>query len=577
MKNFIKNTGKYIALTALPLGALIALMYYYATDIPFGDEWVAASLLKKYHDGVLTFWDLFAQHNEHRVLTGKIIMLLNAIFCGWNMYLEAALNVLFAVGSSIVIYCALEKSGLPDTKKMLLYFTCACIIFSFSQQDNYMWGFQVTTFLSIFMNLSAIFLLTWGGNTSIFAAVIAGFLSTYSFANSMMIWPAGLCVILLRSYAQSSKINYWKILFWLVSGFICIGLYFTGYDSNITAEKISMSSRIISALSRPHLILLLFVTWLGAPLASYRQSLAVAAGLAGLAVNLYCFVVILRRKLKDNNFTFWLGADVYILLCSAVTAFGRQGTVSTAMALRYMSINMLFWVITPCLMFITLEKKHAVPLKIYLLVCALIISHSVSEHALIQACERYNKLNLVSMQLKSGIYDSAAIRAAIPGKHNDALLPQLKKWGVKFLANGPDTVDLGGFAKIALTSESISQSENTSFEFSSVNYSAEHFLNAKGWWKIDGLTTQEKQHCNSYIILHDGASAYSALLEPAQKSQSFKAVKDSNIFARWDKYFWEGDIYCGAVPSGTYNILLKVIDTNGREYYFSHKETIRLD
>ena len=90
MQNFIKNTGKYIAFTAFPLGILIALMYYYASDIPYGDEWIIASLLKKYHDGVLTFWDLFAQHNEHRVLTGKIIMLLNAIFCGWDMYLDAA-------------------------------------------------------------------------------------------------------------------------------------------------------------------------------------------------------------------------------------------------------------------------------------------------------------------------------------------------------------------------------------------------------------------------------------------------------------------------------------------------------
>lgn len=566
----MKNTGKYIALTALPLAALIVLMCYYASDIPYSDEWIVASLLKKYHAGTLTFWDLFAQHNEHRILTGNIIMLCNAIFFGWNMYLELALSVLFAVGSSIIIYCALEKSSLHSSKKMILYFTCACVIFSFSQQNNLMWGFQVTTFLSVCLNLSAVYLLTWGGSASILIAIIAGFLSTYSFANSMMIWPAGLCAILLRSYVHDSKISYWKIFLWLVSGSVCIGLYFIGYDSSLTAEKISLSSRIISALSRPHLFALLFVTWLGAPLASYRQSLAVAAGLAGLAVNLYCFAYILRTKLKEHSLPFWLGADVYILLCSAVTAFGRQGTVSTAMALRYMSINMLFWVITPCLMFITLDNKHSLHMKLYLLVCALIISHSVSEHAMIQACERCNKLNLVSMQFKSGIYDSAAVRAAIPDMSDDLLLPQLKAWGVKFLANGPDSVDLGGFAKTDFTPEGISQSEGTSFGIDGISFSAGHFLHSGGWWQIDGLTTREKQHSNSYLILHDGVSAYAALLDEAPKSQSFKAVKDSNILARWNKYFFGGAVYCGEVPSGTYRVFLKVIAPDGKAYYFPH-------
>ena len=573
----MKNTGKYIALTAIPLAALIALMCYYASDIPYGDEWIVASLLKKYHAGTLTFRDLFAQHNEHRILTGKIIMLCNAIFFGWNMYFELALNVLFAAGSSIIIYCALEKSSLPSSKKMLLYFTCACVIFSFSQQHNLMWGFQVTTFLSICLNLSAVYLLTWGGSASILIAIIAGFLSTYSFANSMMIWPAGLCAILLRSYVHDSKISYRKIFLWLVSGSICIGLYFTGYDSSLAAEKISLSSRIISALSRPHLFALLFVTWLGAPLASYRQSLAVAAGLAGLAVNMYCFAYILRTKLKDHSLPFWLGADVYILLCSAVTAFGRQGTVSTAMALRYMSINMLFWVITPCLMFVTLDNKHTLNLKHYMLVCALIISHSVSEHALIQACERYNSLNLVSRQFKAGIYDSAAVRSAIWDRQDDLLLPQLKEWGVKFLANGPDSVDLGGFAKTDFPLDGISQSEGTFYGIDGMSFSAGGFLNTSGWWKIDGLTSQAKHHSNTYIILHDGTSAYSALLDPAQKPQSFRAVRDSDIFSRWDKYFWAGSIYCGDVPHGTYHVLLKVIAPDGKTYYFPHNEPVSFE
>ena len=58
---------KYIALSFIPLSLLIALMCYYASDIPYNDEWVIAHLLEKFHEGTLTFADLFAQHNEHKI------------------------------------------------------------------------------------------------------------------------------------------------------------------------------------------------------------------------------------------------------------------------------------------------------------------------------------------------------------------------------------------------------------------------------------------------------------------------------------------------------------------------------
>ena len=58
---------------------LIALMCYYASDIPFADEWLVVNLLDKFRAGTLTFWDIFAHHNEHRIVTTKIILLLNAI------------------------------------------------------------------------------------------------------------------------------------------------------------------------------------------------------------------------------------------------------------------------------------------------------------------------------------------------------------------------------------------------------------------------------------------------------------------------------------------------------------------
>ena len=268
---------------------------------------------------------------------------------------------------------------------------------------------------------------------------------------------------------------------------------------------------------------------------------------------------------------------MYILLSAAATAYGRQGTISTTMALRYMSLQILAWVITPCIFFATLEKIRQIPFKVYILAAALIISHSVSEDALVRARERYDGLNLVSRQLKAGIVDTESLRryTGASGKVI-SMFPKLKAWGVKFLQNVPDVIELDGFRRIALNADELHQSADTSFSVDELAVFEEDFLNVAGWWQIDKFSEHDRLHSLTFLILYNDYGAYEAVLDKWQGVPSIRAARDSNIFDRYGRYLFSGNLFCGHVQGGTYKTVLRVQSYDGEKYYFPSDKNITI-
>ncbi len=84
-------------LTLAPLVFLLCVIFKYAVAVPYWDQWELVPLLEKMDAGGLTFHDLWAQHNEHRILFPKIIMLALARLTGWNTYYELTVNVVLAL------------------------------------------------------------------------------------------------------------------------------------------------------------------------------------------------------------------------------------------------------------------------------------------------------------------------------------------------------------------------------------------------------------------------------------------------------------------------------------------------
>ena len=76
-----------IAVLFLPLAFTFSFVYKFGITIPYWDQWELVPLLEKMHNHTLTLADLWAQHNEHRIIFPKILMMLLARLSNWNIFL----------------------------------------------------------------------------------------------------------------------------------------------------------------------------------------------------------------------------------------------------------------------------------------------------------------------------------------------------------------------------------------------------------------------------------------------------------------------------------------------------------
>ena len=93
---FARHIWKILAL--VPFAFLLFVVLTCAVMVPYWDQWDMVPLLEKTCHGELTFHDLWAQHNEHRIFFPKIIMLSLARLTGWSIGCELFTILLLAIG-----------------------------------------------------------------------------------------------------------------------------------------------------------------------------------------------------------------------------------------------------------------------------------------------------------------------------------------------------------------------------------------------------------------------------------------------------------------------------------------------
>ncbi len=203
-----------------------------AVNVPFLDEWEAVN-----KGGIIvnqTFSQLFAQHNEHRIVTTKLLTLMLYYFDHWNLITHQAVNFLI-YGLLITVLAYIVKKSAPELPSWILL----CFVFftlTDVSRENHAWGFQSQFHFSLlFLFLSIWFLFnekqTWG---KILGGALFSVLSIYSFSSGLV--ESAIVLIgyslfkLIRIRLETAKMR--EILqLALVLLVICgaLSFYFVGY------------------------------------------------------------------------------------------------------------------------------------------------------------------------------------------------------------------------------------------------------------------------------------------------------------------------------------------------------------
>lgn len=325
-------------LAIIPAGLTGILILKYSVNVPHWDEWFMAEMFEKIYAGSLTFQDLISQHNESRKLFPRILFIGLAYLTGWDVRYQMLVSFILACFISFSLYrlSRLTVGGSP-TKLILLAFLANLLIFSPSQQENWLWGIQVVVFVPITCIVACI-LVAYSNlsfRNQVLIGIILSTVATFSYANGLLCWAIVFPVFAL------AKFQNWKDLMrekWL------IGAVLVGFVSNVVVyfynyKKPPATPSFAEGVLHPLKAVNYFLAFLGAPLAGGNLTIATIVGVILVGSLIICCVYIGKFREQKNliNRTLgWLAIAGYTIISAAITASGRVGFgVKQSLSSRY--------------------------------------------------------------------------------------------------------------------------------------------------------------------------------------------------------------------------------------------------
>lgn len=340
-------------LTLVPLIYLILVVARFSVDVPFWDEWGFIPFLEKSYQGTLSFGDFWMQENEQRPLFPKAIMLVLARLSGWNIAYEVEVSVSLAVGIFIALVCQIRATLKAVGSNRTIWWMApllSLMVFSMSQVENWLWGYQLNVFLNLLAVLTGIILLArpvfkWWRFAG---AALLGIIATYSFANGMVYWPIGLAMLAVSSTSRKTAAS--RAIIWGIVGALTIGSYLYNF------KYPPYYPSLWSSLERPTESIAFFLSYLGQPLALFvHRDHAALSGLFGLLLLSSLLWVLIKSGRMIPRQTIPYGAlAVYIIGTAAIASVGRVGFFGSEGAFqgRYVTFASQLWVVNAVLLWI---------------------------------------------------------------------------------------------------------------------------------------------------------------------------------------------------------------------------------
>lgn len=335
-------------LMALPVlwGALLVGLF--GVNQVFWDEWRIVEMLKAFRDSGIDWVALFSQHNEHRFVLPRIVLMASGVLTGYNTVIQMYVGQGLVLATYLLDLAYLrqvndqERPGEPAGWRYGaagLAVGLAC--YNTKQYENFLMGFQVGFLLVLFFAVAAFYAFAravngagrrWGA-----WAIVAGVAASLSVLHGLLVWPVGVAAFLglWFSGGQAPVRRVWPFL---ACGAVVWALYFIGYQKP-AAHPAMLDRGLIPTAGY-------FFASLGSIAAARYAGLAVPMGVIVFGAVAAAFVYLWRAKrIRDNLFPICL--MLYAMAVAAAVALGRAGLkdgVAGAMTSRYASFNLLVYV-----------------------------------------------------------------------------------------------------------------------------------------------------------------------------------------------------------------------------------------
>jgi hypothetical protein len=336
----------YLSVLSILLCFVASVLYVrsFGVNVFFADEWDLVPLLREAHAGTLGTMDLFAHHNEHIYLFPWGLMLLLGPMTNYDtvpfMY---GVQLCFLLTSVVLLLAFAQDAKDKSRAYFLLFLPLPFLVFTFRQYENMLWGNQISFGLAQSFSVLAMYALHVSSGAG-FAkragpfctALLCATVATFSAAQSLMVWPAGLLLLAVSPLSRTTKGVF--AAGWALLGIAESILYLAGYD-----RPKGVPSAFYAA-GHPLEGLRYFATLLGSAL-FWNNASAFWVGLTLLFLTaIGLFLLGKRREIEGS--AFWVSLLAFSFLSMALITAGRSGFPDEAVfaqptASRYVTFSVV--------------------------------------------------------------------------------------------------------------------------------------------------------------------------------------------------------------------------------------------
>jgi hypothetical protein len=199
-------------------------IHRYAVNVFYWDQWSDVDVLRHAHSGTLTFGTLWAQHNENRILFPNLVVLALAATTHLNVVVEDYLSGLLWCATTALLIVAHKRRS--RSVPWLYYCPVALVMLSFIPLGDALFGFNLSWYLVMAGLAATLFWLDRPRLTRLVyaAAVVAAVIGSFSSLQGLLIWPAGVVLLLFRRRSRR------MLAAWIGLAAVAVVVYFIGFN-----------------------------------------------------------------------------------------------------------------------------------------------------------------------------------------------------------------------------------------------------------------------------------------------------------------------------------------------------------
>jgi hypothetical protein len=321
------------ALAVLPVLWIVVHVARHTVQVPVHDQWqVHVRTAIQAGAGTLRPADLLVPHVQHRYLITRTLTAANTWLFGWDLRVDAFVNVLLALLTLACLVDLVRGQRLGDLAVVAVLFS----VLVFSIRQRWTWGL-LSSFLSVVLLLT-VALRTLARRAPSWAALLVAAalatLATWSAGPGVALWPALGVAGWLAGYRRPAHAAVWGSLFATVMAVFAVGFE---HRLRLVAGPLDLAGYTLAFLGGPLV-----------PESARAMRPAMALGALGLAVAAAAVWISRRERADLRPAAPWLGLCVFSVAAAAVAAVARAPLLEAVplqpLRARYVTLALPFWI-----------------------------------------------------------------------------------------------------------------------------------------------------------------------------------------------------------------------------------------